>query len=102
MDKVSEAVGKAYEAGYSSSLYITLEVMLLDPLWWQALSKALRLLKYTRNDGCAADNPDIQEMPNQGWTESWKHYWHRFIDHLAEGGNTETFFTNLLQSHGTE
>lgn len=53
--------------------------ILLDPLFWQALGKAM------------------------GWEfrsdhkEPWKKEWHRFIDHLAEGKDVESFFKDLLK-----
>lgn len=28
--------------------------------------------------------------------ENWKKKWHRFIDHLAEGKDPESFFSNLI------
>ncbi len=54
----------------------------LDPAFWQALGKA------------------------RGWVDEmyygeslifpqWKHHWHWFIDHLAEGKDAESFFATL-------
>jgi hypothetical protein len=66
-----------------SKTYIqpTAEVF-LDPLFWQALGKARGW--------------DIA-YGSYGWetAEEWKVNWHRFIDHLAEGKDAESFFAQL-------
>jgi hypothetical protein len=49
----------------------------LDPSFWQALGKAR---------GWA---PETEE-------KQWLYYWHRFIDHLAEGKDLESFFADLI------
>lgn len=75
------------------------EVILLDPLFWQALEKGLG-----QEDKCE----DCIEEPIHKWCASgsheekshrrvWKYQWHRFIDHLAEGKDIESFFTNLIK-----
>lgn len=43
----------------------------LDPLFWQALGKAL------------------------GWKGAWKHYAHQYFDLLLTGGDTEKFWKEL-------
>lgn len=56
-----------------------LSEIFLQPSFWQALGKA------------------------RGWGEGdgsvkvwdWRGYWHRFIDHLAEGKDAESFFKDL-------
>lgn len=65
---------------------------LLDPLFWQALGKARGWKEYMYNDGIQSDRPDRQYA---SWTLTWKHYWHCFIDHLAEGKSAEEFFATL-------
>jgi hypothetical protein len=71
--------------------------VVVDKDFWQALGKAMGWVKYTRADGCGADNPRIEDMPNQGWKESWEHHWHRFKAHLAEGKDADSFFKELLK-----
>ena len=55
---------------------------LLSPLFWQALGKS------------------------RGWVvghfdgkPTWLEYWHRFIDHLAEGKSAESYFEQLFTNH---
>ena len=55
----------------------------LDPLFWQALGKALGWNKIDAADW-------------QDGVPTWKNQWHRFIDHLAEGKDTTQFWDDLL------
>lgn len=63
--------------------------VLLDPLFWQALGKALEWPKYSEYGGFTAD-----EEPRE--IESWLAHWHLFIDHLASGKDVDSFFKELL------
>lgn len=51
-----------------------------DPAFWQALGRAR---------GWEEENKSIH--PN------WKYYMHRFIDHLAEGKDAESFFKAIKE-----
>jgi hypothetical protein len=42
---------------------------------------------------CECDEEEV--MPKL--QEAWLYHWHRFIDHLAEGKDTESFFEQLLK-----
>ena len=53
--------------------------ILLDPLFWQSLGKAM---------GWKKRKSHISPEP-------WLFYWHCFIDHLAKGGSIETYFEQL-------
>ena len=53
-----------------------------DPLFWQALGKAL---------GWAEEYVDF--------ANNWRTNWHRYIDCLADNGDAEKFFKDLLTSH---
>ena len=53
---------------------------LLDPAFWQSLGKALGW------DEGALTSPTYKG----GWM--WRHQWHRFIDHLADGGTPDSYF----------
>jgi hypothetical protein len=55
--------------GHHSQL-VTVHQMLLDPEFWSAL-------------GAVGE-----------WVD-WEVVWHRFIDHLAQGGDIESFFKGL-------
>lgn len=63
----------------------------LDPLFWQSLGRGLgwKTACYKSLD------TDGLEKDFQG---AWVWYWHRFIDHLAEGKDIESFFNNLLNT----
>lgn len=56
-------------------------LVLLDPLFWQALGKSLWL-----SDEENSYDPNHQE---------WLVQWHNMIDHLAEGNTIEEFFSKL-------
>jgi hypothetical protein len=66
---------------------------LLNPLFWKALGKACgwfypdgrSVAKYINND------------PKRTQKDLWLWHWHRFIDHLAEGKDEESFFNELLK-----
>lgn len=69
-----------------------------DPLFWQALGKA---------EGWGSSCHHYS--PKFGWeayrhaakcivgAHLWEANWHRFIDHLAEGKDIESFFKGLLK-----
>lgn len=65
-----------------------------DPFFWESLSKAIGDTK----------GYDLEPLRHNGSNYiSWLAHWHRFIDHLAEGKDADSFFTNLLtQSHGKD
>lgn len=64
-------------------IIIEMAVVFLDPTFWQALGKA----RGWRKDWPTEGSPD------------WLFHWHRFIDHLAEGKDAESFFESLLNNH---
>lgn len=89
---------KAIEGGYVTGFMYdrlaaidplgAVEILLLDPLFWQSLGKALGWKGY---NFCEWNNCVlIQRIPQ------WQREWHRFIDHLAEGKDIESFFKQLL------
>lgn len=63
-------------------------VIYCDPAFWQALGKAM---------GWGVDVIDNGKgEPEQIQTqEDWLYYWHRFIDHLADGKSPESVFDSL-------
>lgn len=60
----------------------------LDPLFWQALGKGLGWKEYPHTNIVSGESKILRR---------WLEEWHRFIDHLAEGKDIESFFTNLLK-----
>lgn len=61
--------------------------ILLDPLFWRALGKSLGWEEIEHTHMVTKKNVV---------TKMWLSYWHRFIDHLAEGKDAESFFEELL------
>lgn len=68
------------------------EVLFLDPLFWQALGKAIGWSEYAVCIACERDDCDHVD----GYKVKWLVTWHRFIDHLASGGDADSFFNELL------
>lgn len=59
---------------------------LLDPAFWQSLGKALgwkQVYERCLNDG------------SKSQAREWVYQWHRFIDHLVQGKDAESFFHSL-------
>jgi len=56
----------------------------LDPLFWQSLGKTM---------GWREEYP--KAGVRIGTFIEWKQMWHRFIDHLADGKDDESFFETL-------
>lgn len=73
---------------------------LLDPLFWQALGTSLGWGNEIGVDDRTfwSGTIDFPEISDQGgaYREVWRWQMHRFIDHLAEGGKPDQFFTDLL------
>lgn len=84
--------------------------VLLDPSFWQALGRARGweelVSKYgTRKDdyialyrrpGTGRNSWEKQVVGSEDSNSEWRYHWHRFIDHLAEGKDAESFFAALL------
>ena len=66
--------------------------MLLDPLFWQSLGKAMGWEK--RITGY---NAFTKGKLNKENNDPWRLEWHRFIDKIAEGGTADEFFEELLK-----
>lgn len=92
---IKTAINKAIEGGYKKGTYWldnwlppVAFIICSDPLFWQSLGKAMGWGK----------NREIQ-TPRLGSNVKikgeWFHYWHRLIDHLAEGRSIESFFEEL-------
>jgi hypothetical protein len=59
---------------------ITTHEILLDPLFWQALGKAL----------------GWETVSGSNMNHEWTQQWHSFIGHLIMGKDPELFFKDLL------
>lgn len=88
---MNEAIKLAIEKGGYKSLFsnfkdeelnrIAQYLSLLNPLFWQALGKALRW-----------PTPE-ESLGNVAWVSQW----HRFIDWIAEGKDADEFFYELIK-----
>lgn len=87
------AIRKAVEGGWSDyttpydSTSYPKEKVLLDPLFWQCLGKEERW---------AMTIFETDTMGSPIGKIYWLRYWHRFIDHIADGKGIDSFFTTLL------
>lgn len=103
---MKEAIQKAIEGGYNVG---PIEVDMvcdnkydhhfLSPLFWQALGKAMGWkeeanLIITLESYNTGPEHLLHQSMEAGY---WRFYWHRFIDHLAEGKDAESFFSTLLK-----
>lgn len=70
--------------------------LFLDPLFWQSLGKSLgwKIHKTFYHFSSKGLRSEINPKPE------WKRRWHRFIDHLAEGKDAESFFESLINVKG--
>lgn len=99
---MEKAIKKAIEGGYPppTSMHFskqrTKARILLDPLFWQALGKAEKWedtpLEYDetfwhKQNDAHGNISIIDRSINE---------WHSFIDHLANSGDAESFFKELL------
>jgi len=77
------------------SQLVTVHQMLLDPKWWEALGDARgwgESCHHLAEDGYAVYRH--RAVCNQGM-HPWQMHRHRFLDHLDEGGDIESFFKGL-------
>ena len=61
------------------------------PVFWQSLGKAMGWNEYSEERKLAGKGNMIHLLEDHWFAE-----WHHFIDHLAEGGNADDFFNQLL------
>lgn len=87
------AVENGYDAGNPNSALRTSGAYLMEREFWQALGKGLGWYEglYMKLDYATQDGV-VQEDGNEA-----KFHWHRFIDHLEEGKDAESYFTSLLK-----
>lgn len=109
------AIKRAIEGGYIPKYKNSIanvrggydfDKMLLDPAFWQALGKAegcevqawccpiheIISEKFVTYEECCdlcGNNVAVKKI--------YMFYWHRFIDHIAEGKSVDDFFNQLLK-----
>lgn len=95
---------RAIEAGFSPNFEkwhwtpdsgIPDDWMLFDPLFWQALGKAERWKQVLSHGNAEVGD---EEGCTHNECQEWFNHWHSFIDHLASGGDIDTFFKELLKA----
>lgn len=98
MESVNKAIGLACENGYCWTVGVTLNSMLLDPKWWQSLGKAMGWEEFAPYSVLVKEKKILSaEDFYPTIMETWKLYALRFYEiNLTEGGDTEAFFTTLL------
>lgn len=86
-----------------SDIFIPFHATLLNPLFWQALGKVEGWAKNEESYICKdcgvigiSDSNHMNDCPTKDRKLYWRVYWHRLIDHLAEGKDPETFFERIL------
>lgn len=93
---MNEAIKLAIEGGYNDTVLQFGQIhekdnmgrmLVLDPLFWQALGKAL-----------GKENEDYTDDPFADWKywEWWKGAAHHYCDFVLTGGDTEKFWSDLL------
>ena len=95
---IEQAIQKA---GWDVENIKNVEALLLTPIFWQSLGKALGWPKKGciecgfrgRYDDFHGDCGKCLGRDYKGWQAQW----HRFIDHLAEGKDAESFFASILK-----
>lgn len=65
------------------------QIICYDPAFFQALGKALGWPDGLRYSGEIVGNVAVSKPV-------WSNQWHRFIDHLIEGKDPDTFFKELI------
>lgn len=85
---------KPYIGTAHGSFWVHITQVTSDPLFWQALGKALGWGMWK--------SPEINAsaIEEDYWGEStplWKWHWHCFIDHLASGKSADEFFNSFKE-----
>src|SRR3990167_1346466 len=100
INNIEQAIKDAVEKGGWMGMHTKLakerveefpEIAWCDLSFWQALGNARGWQECVR--GCFRRNDDVCG----GWhRKEYLENWHRFIDHLAEGKDAESFFATLV------
>lgn len=107
----------------ADTYYLNKYKMLMLPNFWQSLGKAEGWSKeicvydgskevksgkdvntpngpgeyYSNCAVCGADWMSKEEFEEGNAISGWLYHWHKFIDHIAEGKDIDSFFNNLLK-----
>ena len=95
MTYIEQAIKEAEKEGFADiSAHASQEdlqwlLAIISPSFWQALGKARGWPPYSPTGYVDNYEDDLEDF-------SWKVYWHRLIDHLANGNDAESFFKELV------
>lgn len=99
MNYTRQAIERAVEGGFEGNESFLLNLpeyakcqIWLDPSFWQCLGKALN------PEGLRIKNGFGETVSLESQSAWYKTTWHRFIDHLIEGKDAESFFRELLSA----
>jgi hypothetical protein len=84
---IQKAISGGFDKMWEGTYGCQAEVF-LDPEFWKCLGKAMGWKHKTTNDKIT-QHKDCTRFCD------WRREWHRFIDHLANGGSIEDFFKSL-------
>ena len=98
-----QIIEKAKEGGYTggkNTTKTTKKLMpsdLINPSFWQALGKALRVPcgEHTKRGYCVNCDGKGYHEPHYGIG-----MWHNFVDHIWKGKDPESFFKTLIDNNG--
>lgn len=106
-NKMEKAIKKAIEGGWDKDKFnmnyegkvvtggvVFNSIIILDPLFWQALGKAEGWDEFA---GFSIYYLSTWKKKTEVSMKRWKWEMHKFIDHLAEGKDVESFFEELLK-----
>lgn len=92
---MEKAIQKALSVGYKVKDGFKQNI-LLDKDFWSALGKAEgweEKIEYRIEIGTLTQSNGEEDTTDY----TWKYHWHKFIDHIAMGGDIESFFNNLIK-----
>ena len=81
-----------YVPRFTNVAHASINRILLDPLFWQALGKAMGW-----EDGDSRAYWTREDSHKVVLLDRWQNEMHSFIDHLASNGNADDFFNELLK-----
>ena len=64
-------------------------MIFLDPLFWQCFIGKDKITEVSHGNWDEMNTMTYENVP------TWRHHWHNFIDHLADGGTAESFFDTI-------
>lgn len=84
--------------GNGNQTTINVNSYLVDPAFWVALGKSegWQYKAFLRGKWETEEVNNSMRSDTPFRSPEWQYHWHRFIDHLASGKSTDSFFEELL------